>query len=170
LEDCVKVFFSAEVLDHTCEWCKHDHCTLIKKITKHPTSLVLHLKRFSWKDGTPNSKISRNVEFKEKLTLVPNMNYRLVAVIQHIGSTCSSGHYIAHVVVDESWVTFDDQNWKQTSWERVKEVEAYMLFFKVCLARIFLRFSIDRRLMMHRLGPLVRTCLFSGFFHESLTP
>lgn len=57
--------------------------------------------------------------------------YDCVAVIQHIGASLSSGHYIAHVRhrASGSWFTIDDASVREIPAAEVAKKEAYVLFY-----------------------------------------
>lgn len=57
--------------------------------------------------------------------------YDLCAVIQHIGASLSSGHYIAHVRhrASGAWFTIDDASVRSIAPGEVAKKEAYVLFY-----------------------------------------
>jgi len=39
-----------------------------------------------------------------------NSSYKLVAFISHMGTNANVGHYVAHILKDDKWVIFNDEN------------------------------------------------------------
>jgi len=106
------------------------------KIKALPQALIIHLKRFKYVESTPDSptenygfgfsggsggglrfiKLAHRVVFPFELRL-PNVTaseenaeqlYQLFAVVIHIGSGPSQGHYISVVKSNGIWYAFDD--------------------------------------------------------------
>lgn len=58
--------------------------------------------------------------------------YKLKAFISHKGPSVHSGHYVAHIVVGDSWVLFNDEKVVKADAESVKELKklAYLYVFE----------------------------------------
>ncbi|KAK9671486.1 hypothetical protein RND81_12G032900 [Saponaria officinalis] len=122
-------------------------------ISKSPTILTIHLKRF-WQDGRGRlSKLNGHVVFKEFIDLRPYLDnrsvkesciYRLSGVVEHSGSM-RSGHYIAYVRGDKRKGRSEDESYRQkhnvwyhasdsfireTTLDEVLRSEAYILFYE----------------------------------------
>lgn len=110
-------------------------------INEPPMMLTVHLKRFAFDLHSGDMrKISRHVDFSEKLDLAPYMskdkkvgklNYSLYAVLVHYGYGCNSGHYYAFVKAPNGqWYCMDDESVQATTIEEVMKENAYMLFYQ----------------------------------------
>jgi ubiquitin C-terminal hydrolase len=90
-------------------------------IHRAPLALTVHLKRFTynWRRGGMD-KISKHIEFPERLDLSPYMSqnmrratkpYHLHGVLVHMGGGCHSGHYYAYVKnANGKWFCMDDDD------------------------------------------------------------
>ena len=58
------------------------------------------------------------------------MSYRLTGMIRHTGSSIGSGHYIAYVLVDGRWYEANDELMTEVSWQTVRTLQVYMLFYE----------------------------------------
>ncbi|KAL8832376.1 MAG: hypothetical protein Q9191_000295 [Dirinaria sp. TL-2023a] len=154
-----------------CPYCKCEREATKKiTITRAPQILVIHLKRFSAsksetarKVHTPinfplhqlnigpymspppplNSKEALIVSDKGEQACTPPYVYDCYAVMRHLGSTLSSGHYIA-LVKDGNrgcWRKFDDQQSsdfdpaKLRPEQKLQNEQAYLLFYGRAQAR-----------------------------------
>jgi ubiquitin carboxyl-terminal hydrolase 16/45 len=60
-----------------------------------------------------------------------NSLYYLAGVIEHVGSTPTSGHYIAYVKAKSGdWFRASDHVTRKVSLQEVLQCEAYMLFYE----------------------------------------
>jgi ubiquitin C-terminal hydrolase len=97
-----------------------------------PQILTIVIKRFT--NGL--IKNNSNVEFSLELNLNgvsltrDEWNYKLYAVVVHQGSV-SGGHYIAYTRRGDNWYYFSDSHCKQTTWDIVKNSQAYILFYEL---------------------------------------
>ncbi|KAI7867804.1 hypothetical protein BDF14DRAFT_1881423 [Spinellus fusiger] len=105
-----------------------------------PMMLNIHLKRFTFDmQRGYMRKVASSISYPEILDMAPYVSkdiggqraiYRLYAVLVHLGSGCSSGHYYAFVKSPEGkWYRMDDEDVTQVSLDEVLSQKAYMLFY-----------------------------------------
>ena len=119
---------------HCCSLCHFVGGTDTKlDIIKVPQVFVLHLSRFT---GVLE-KIDTVVEFTTELSTEyirddngQPMKYRLTGMIRHTGESIASGHYIAYLLIDGNWYEANDSDMKQVSWQAVRSLQAYMMFYE----------------------------------------
>ena len=51
-------------------------------------------------------------------------------VVSHIGTSATSGHYVAYIHTSEGWILFDDTNVREVSEAEVLKQQAYILFYQ----------------------------------------
>ena len=51
-------------------------------------------------------------------------------MIRHTGTSIESGHYIAYVLVDGRWYETNDELMTEVSWQTVRTLQGYMLFYE----------------------------------------
>ncbi|KAK4420312.1 Ubiquitin carboxyl-terminal hydrolase 20 [Sesamum alatum] len=124
----------------TCEKCK-EQVSIEKQLSfdQAPSVATFHLKRFK-NDGCLVQKIDKHVAFPLELDLVPftgggekndaELKYVLHAVVVHIGSTSTSGHYYCFIRLSpDMWCKFDDSKVVLVHEDFVLSQEAYILFY-----------------------------------------
>ncbi|CAF2403652.1 unnamed protein product [Rotaria sp. Silwood2] len=113
----------------------------IKRYTLHKASkiLLINLKRFEF--GKNSHKLSHLVRYPEYLNVKPYMseehsndqslNYRLYAVLVHVGSSMHSGHYYSYVrSPNNRWYKADDTTMTQCDLNHVlTQYGAYILCY-----------------------------------------
>ena len=107
LEEEIKIFNGQNLL--YCEKCnKANDATSVDKIIFAPKILILFL------DRGENNKFNCEVDFGEELDInnfleVKGKNYNLIGVIEHLGKSGPSGHFIANCRhFDKKWYLFSD--------------------------------------------------------------
>jgi ubiquitin carboxyl-terminal hydrolase 10 len=169
VEDGIAHFFASEQLEVHCEKCYDGNtATQTLAVASRPKSLILQLKRFSVQE-TPrkirsSEKMSRDQEGLSELRISKNrdpiklsrhldlttyctsqddiepLQYRLVGIVHHHGSTPSSGHYTADVLRSDGqakeWISFDDGVSHPIALEDLVNIcdhqrTAYMLLYKL---------------------------------------
>lgn len=104
---------------------------------------------FLWKSGNPDQAVSwlfenpedpgeEEIEIDDKDIPTPGTSnlpakYRLKAFVSHKGPSVHSGHYVAHVRVnDNDWVLFNDEKVVKASGANLEELKGlgYLYFFE----------------------------------------
>ncbi|ELR25343.1 Ubiquitin carboxylterminal hydrolase 15, putative [Acanthamoeba castellanii str. Neff] len=146
LYDCLELFTQAEQLGPEDPWyC--NKCAEFRQATKKfdvwkvPRILVVHLKRFSYRNKYWREKLDTFVDFPlDDLDLSPHVLgpvstppvYELYAVSNHYGSL-GGGHYTAYAKNhrENKWYKFDDSSVSSVQAESVKTSAAYVLFYRL---------------------------------------
>uniref|UniRef100_A0A7S1I6X6 Ubiquitin carboxyl-terminal hydrolase n=1 Tax=Eutreptiella gymnastica TaxID=73025 RepID=A0A7S1I6X6_9EUGL len=120
LHNCLRNFSASELLhqddkffcDVCCSLQEAQKCIRIKKA---PLVLAIHLKRFKYVEHLERyKKLSYHVPFSMELRLTTvgeegaDALYHLFAVVIHVGSGPSMGHYVCMVKSHDHWLLFDD--------------------------------------------------------------
>jgi ubiquitin carboxyl-terminal hydrolase 12/46 len=122
LTACLRNFSSTELLEKQDKFdcavcCSLQEAELRKRIKRLPQVLALHLKRFKYIEQYGKAKkLSYRVVFPLELRLYntsddaedPDRLYSLFAVVVHVGSGPSQGHYVTLVRSFGHWLLFDD--------------------------------------------------------------
>ena len=151
IHDCFSKYTEVETIEIKCENCGHNLQDSQVEVWRLPDLLIIHLKRFSFKNSK-FMKISHLVKFplngldlsfmmlnsKKKMgntikTTRENNLYDLYAVVNHTGGI-SGGHYTSFCRIDDGkWLYFDDDKVFQVTGEPDEEIvtkKAYILFYK----------------------------------------
>ncbi len=131
-------FCKEERLSSGNEW-KCDGCKkkvqAVKEMKIHavPNVLIVHFNRFSFDRYA--GKISKPIDFKMNLQVYSNeenknVDYELFGVIEHLGSSVHSGHYVAYVKGSNGlWHEMNDERVNVVSVDHVPKKKAYILFY-----------------------------------------
>mmetsp|Transcript_15523 Transcript_15523/g.48578 ORF Transcript_15523/g.48578 Transcript_15523/m.48578 type:complete len:1140 (-) Transcript_15523:33-3452(-) len=127
--------------EYYCRKCK-THVRALKQMSlwSAPPILLVHLKRFAY-TALRRAKISRLVNFPTNLdltslvldpTTAPLAHYELYAVLNHVGSSSSSGHYTAIVrsANDGAWYRCDDATVTPVDEDEIVTPQAYVLCYR----------------------------------------
>lgn len=157
LEKCFDTFIQPERLDERnmwyCSGCK-EHVTAMKtmELWRLPNILVVHLKRFEFKDSLRREKLETTVRFpldgldmsrycssmqrnSEFLDDAVPAIYDCFAVINHFGRM-GFGHYTAFArcfdenYISEEWDLFDDSHVRSVGSDNIVSPAAYVLFYR----------------------------------------
>lgn len=131
LLECLSFFFKKETLEHPyyCSHCKsYQKATKTFSIYRYPNILMIHLKRFNY-SSLFGSKLNNHVEFKEELKLGEYI-YQLKSVINHHGSSLSSGHYTCYSKHQDQWFDCNDSTTTKVEIDDVLSSQAYVLFYE----------------------------------------
>lgn len=126
-------FRSEPLKDSPCPSCRHggSRCRQMA-ILKWPATLFIHVKR--WSRGALGRqwvKDTRPISFEPTLEC-GGQPYTLKSVIQHIGASRNSGHYVAYGTASgEDWVCCNDASPPvKKTWDEVKMAQAYLLCYQ----------------------------------------
>lgn len=149
--DCFNKYTEQETIENSCETCGNSTHESQTEIWILPDILIIHLKRFSFKNGRL-LKVNHLVKFpligldmsscmlnkkkRQGVTMKStkeNCLYDLYAVVNHTGGI-SGGHYTAICKTDdEKWLSFDDERVFQIVGNVEEEIvtkKAYILFYR----------------------------------------
>lgn len=147
MRDAIDDFFGSVTLhDGICEICVPTKrgLTVVKKmeITEPPKVVCIVLNRFIHGVNI-HIKLDHHVRFEDRLRREelfvinendgksPDGHYRLVSMIEHIGQSSDSGHYIAICASnDGSYFRFDDSTVTPISVENMLKSKPYVLFYQ----------------------------------------
>mmetsp|Transcript_34467 Transcript_34467/g.73426 ORF Transcript_34467/g.73426 Transcript_34467/m.73426 type:complete len:880 (-) Transcript_34467:214-2853(-) len=148
ITDCLRKFCAPEYLvgkeKYECEHCKRKTDGERRLVFKElPEVLCIHIKRFrydsSWFNAQKNSRVvtfpvTKHLDMSPFLDEPPphSVEYRLVGLIQHIGSM-GGGHYVSycqHKRKTQEWFEFDDLQVRAVSADVVEKAEPYVLFYQ----------------------------------------
>ena len=135
LTTLMKEFSKKEIVEYKCE---NDNCHQGSQATKwlsldnNPPFLIIQIVRFKGQE-----KVKDYVQFEQTLSTKEvskpgdqhNM-YTIFGIIVHLGETMSSGHYKAYIKTHLGWREFDDDEVNIVSWNFVKRLQAYVIFYK----------------------------------------
>jgi ubiquitin carboxyl-terminal hydrolase 4/11/15 len=159
LDQCFESFTQPELLDDDnmwyCSQCK-EHVKAMKTVAlwRLPNILVIHLKRFEYRNSFDRNKIGTLVDFPldgfdmrrhtsdnshhPRPDLVdeeaPNI-YDLFATTNHYGRL-GYGHYTAYARrfnefgIENKWIEFDDENVSEVDRNGIVSPSAYVLFYR----------------------------------------
>jgi ubiquitin C-terminal hydrolase len=140
LEECLTTFFSQEEIEIENQWycqnCRIARCAIKQLFLRERPILIITMKRFT---GS-SKKVTANVTFPlENLTIqnlvhTENMTqkktrFKLFAVVNHLGTSATSGHYTLYMKVKNNWLKFDDESVTPIRQERVNSSNAYTLVY-----------------------------------------
>ncbi|PHU08378.1 hypothetical protein BC332_20238 [Capsicum chinense] len=135
---------------------------------------IFHLKRLQ-NDGSIVQKVEKHVSFPLELDLLlytdnnqtnnEQIKYDRYAVIVHVGSTSSSGHYYCFICAEPNeWYKFDDSMISRVHEDLVLAEKAYVMFYA---KRDTLRFLDFVALQMHNVGTIPKHSLSLPNNHAS---
>ena len=107
--------------------CKSRESTEIIQLTRAPELLFIQLLRY---DGN-NCKVKTHIKIDAELVLPDRGIYEPMAMVNHIGPTQNSGHYVTHRRLDSGqWMLFNDTFNQISSLKEANTAENYILFFR----------------------------------------
>jgi ubiquitin C-terminal hydrolase len=81
-------------------------------------------------EGSSEGPISEEDVLELAMTLGPEMRYSLRGVVEHLGGSLLSGHYVAGVRNEASWFVVSDSNVRTGRRETVTSQQGYLLFYE----------------------------------------
>lgn len=146
IDEALDTHFARERLEdmgYKCEACKKKvSATKQFSLERAPIALCVQLKRFSMM----GSKLNKHVSFSPRLNLSkysarrqsgggtadPQMIYRLVSMVTHLGSSQHCGHYTAVGATSSGgYYTFDDSSVRPIGPQNVLQTNAYIMFYEL---------------------------------------
>lgn len=146
IDEALDTHFARERLEdmgYKCEACKKKvSATKQFSLERAPIALCVQLKRFSMMGG----KMNKHVSFAPRLNLSkysarrqsgggpadPQMIYRLVSMVTHLGSSQHCGHYTAVGATSSGgYFTFDDSSVRTIGPQNVLQTNAYIMFYEL---------------------------------------
>ncbi|KAF7457532.1 Ubiquitin carboxyl-terminal hydrolase family protein [Cryptosporidium felis] len=136
---CFRKFFEQQQLfqdndepSYNCSHCKNVvNATRCINISQFPNVMLVTLKRFN----NNGEKCNGIVSFKTAGIILKSISevghFKLVAVLEHHGSTLFQGHYISYVFKREfnSWFKFDDDSVTLVNDILEEDIQAYCLLY-----------------------------------------
>ena len=111
VQSCIDAFLSNQEIESDCPECASTRRSKSLEIVCTPTTIILHLLRFSYDEKLDETlKLLDNIFCPKQLTLPNGSTYILSSVINHIGEHSTSGHYNI-LIFDESdnkFILLDD--------------------------------------------------------------
>lgn len=134
-----------------------EHCNSLQeakketRLRKVPRVLVLHFKRFKIVEGDRNrmqyNKLCYRIPFPLEISVEEEsgdeVHFHLFAVVIHVGTTASAGHYVTAVRCRNTWLLYDDDVIRTVDAEQMASLcfgqhhresassaTAYILFFQ----------------------------------------
>ena len=101
IEDCMDKDFITSKVEYTCPKCKHNIASKKTIIDNMPEYIFMTLQHFG----------DNNTDFTiEKSTIQSGIEYELCGMIEHLGPSESSGHYVSYILdqSNKKWYIFDD--------------------------------------------------------------
>ena len=132
IEGLLDDFVRPEFITYRCDHCGVQGIAEKKlDILRTPQILVLGLKRFD-----SLQKINDFVAFPSELGLKyasagneEHQRYQITGVVVHEGPSINAGHYLSYVYSEGIWLETNDSSVREVSWDTVKNMEVYLLFY-----------------------------------------
>ena len=127
-------YFQREIIDHT----TCPHCEFVGRTVKNlniintPQVLVIHLPRFRAGLDKIDTFVEFHTEFGTHYITDDNgeqVTYRLTGLILHTGISIAAGHYLSYFLVNGKWYEADDSEISEVSWQEVRRLRIYILFY-----------------------------------------
>jgi ubiquitin C-terminal hydrolase len=138
LQECFRANFASEKLeDYACDGCKNrGSATMEHALSRYPEFMIVSLKRFT----NLGAKVRARIPYDEELVdltewrswsaLQAAQNYRVVATVEHLGSS-RGGHYCARGRgADGEWQMYDDMSVSSVGMRGAAGPDTYVLLLE----------------------------------------
>ena len=134
LEDLIIQYFTIPEFDRAmCNKCKKKQLiTRFNRLINSKRALVVSLTRATGGYNRARAaKKNKRIKLGKNVSLKTSNNeavtYKLIGIIQHIGASINSGHYVSHLLeTDNEWRRYDDDRARRKS--RINELENGQIF------------------------------------------
>lgn len=132
IEEAISSYFLEQEIEYNCSSCKKQ-VTATKQmwLEQPPVVLCIYLTRFSGSGPKDNTPIASTPQLNLcQYSSQSTPTYRLVSIVEHLGSTIHSGHYTATCLTNNgAFHQFDDHKVKPISIDAVSN--GYVAFYEV---------------------------------------
>ena len=127
-------YFQREIIDQaTCPFCEVvGRTTKNLNIINTPQVLVIHLPRFHAGLDKIDTFVEFHTDFGTHYITDDNgqqVTYRLTGLILHTGISIAAGHYLSYFLVNGKWYEANDSEIIEVSWQQVRQLRIYILFY-----------------------------------------
>ena len=127
LEKCISSNYNEEMIEKHCERCKNNQeHSKTEMLWKTPKYFIIVIKR--WVDINRIDKTE--VNFPIKGLSINNVNYNLISVINHHGSTQNSGHYTNFSKYNNKWYLLNDESITECHKNNLISGDAFILLYE----------------------------------------
>lgn len=151
LEELVLDYFRSQTIERKCQNCSSQRAKLHLKLYGLPSTLMIHLKRFTYDFSTSlptlekqNTKVRLptvlhldkflNDSAAEPMNCRGNVQYRLRAVVRHSSQSANYGHYVCDInSFRDVWYHYNDSVVSKANKEDCEQFhgrEGYILFYE----------------------------------------
>jgi ubiquitin C-terminal hydrolase len=105
IKEMMKIEHTEKNLNYKCNKCGHEISNKKTKIDNLPEYLFITLQQFG----------EENISFEIESELdINGIDYELCGMIEHLGVSTSSGHYISYILnSDKEWILYDDSRYNK---------------------------------------------------------
>lgn len=115
LQDCLRAAVAGETIEgYACEGCnKRTDAAMTHTLSRFPQYMIVSLKRFTNQGAKVRARIPYDAdrvdlgEFRAWPSIHGKQTYRVIATIEHLGSS-RGGHYVMRAREGREWLLYDD--------------------------------------------------------------